>query len=109
MDTAELKAQVAVREREIDRLRALNAADRAEVSRRESTAVIRAHGITKAQVFTTDGEDRPWFGHLRSYVAWIKEQPTRLPWAEWNGHVYSTDSLLAGHMPETPIRYEDVP
>lgn len=109
MDSSELKAQIDVRSREIDRLRHLNSIDESELRYRESKAAISAHKITKALVFTTDGDDKPWFNHVKNYAEWIAKQPTLLPWAEWNGMVYQSRDLIAGHMPESAIRYEDIP
>ena len=109
MDTAELKAVIAVREAEIDRLRKLNGIDKNEVCRRESAAAIKAHGITRDKVFTTDGDGKPWFGYIKLYREWIAAQEPRLPWAEWSGTVYPTDSILDGHMPDSPMRYSDIP
>lgn len=108
MDTAELKARIAARDVEIDQLRRLNSVDSAEVRKRESVAAINALGVTKANTFTTDGDDKPWFGHIKDYIAWIGAQEPRLPWAEWNQMVYQTHDLIAGYMHESIIRYEDV-
>lgn len=68
---------------------------------------VAANSVSKAEVEPSSGEDRPYFGHVASFVDWLKGQPHARRWAEWNGRLYSTAELIAGTMAkDAPGRYE---
>ena len=75
----------------------------------DSRAYIAANKITRADVESSSGEGKPWFGVISEFIEWMRAQPRRKPWAEWNTLIYRTSDLLCGRMPESPARIDDLP
>ena len=70
-----------------------------ERRRLASLAFIEANGITKADVESSSGDGKPWFGVLSEFVVWLRTQSTLKRFAEWNETIYFTSDLLSGKMP----------
>lgn len=78
-----------------------------ELARAESLEFIRDNRIRRSDVETTDGPGKPWFGGIHTFVEWLRENST-LPYAEWNGRIYSREDLIANRMPPAPGRVSDL-
>lgn len=97
-----LSANIAPTVREISRLNG-------ELRKAKSVEFIRANGITKDQVELSDGEGKPHFMIITSFIDWMKQNNCQKRWAEWNTRIYSTSELFGGRMdPEAPGLMEDM-
>jgi hypothetical protein len=67
-----------------------------------SQQFLDANEITMDDVELSSGDGKPWFGHVKSFVDWMKEHGTTKRFAEWNTVIYFTQDLLAGRMPSMP-------
>ena len=68
---------------------------------------IAEHGVTRADVQPSSGEDVPYFGTVLQMGEWLRTQDNPKPWTEWNGLIYSTAELIAGRMAREALgRYE---
>ena len=70
-------------------------------------AYIAFNGITLDNIEFSD-KNKPWFGHIRLFVSWIKENKSQKTYAEWNTRLYRVNDLLAGKMIETGVSVDDV-
>ena len=80
-----------------------------ELATLESLVFIDANKIHKADVEFSSGTNRPFFGHVDAFMAYLKETVRNpKPWAEWNGRIYNTADLLNNRIPDMPGRTEDL-
>lgn len=68
-----------------------------QLGRERSKEFIRVNGITLENVEKSDGQDKPFFGHVYKFGHWL-EKHSEKPWAEWNGRLYLTSELARGLM-----------
>ena len=69
---------------------------------------IADNGITRADVELSDGEGKPFFYHINTFIDWLKNHSTK-NYAEWNTTIYRQSDLKAGRMPEMPATINDLP
>lgn len=63
--------------------------------------------LTKRNVEMSSGDDKPYFGLIRDFIGWMRDNNCTKLCAEWNGTIYFTSDLLAGRMPhDMPGRIE---
>ena len=69
---------------------------------------ININGIRRADVEMSSGDDKPWFGVIYEFTAWLKEH-SKKNWAEWNHVIYRTSDLTNGRMPPNmPATIDDL-
>ena len=76
--------------------------------RSRSRAFIYAVGITEEDIHRSTDSEAPCFGCMNRFAEWLKTKKPRRRFAEWNGVLYYTSSLIAGDYDPTPARYCDV-
>ncbi len=81
---------------------------RSQFVKARSVAWIKANGVTRANVESSNVPGT-FFGTVWKFVEFLKANPQRQRFAEWNTVIYYTEELIAGHMPDMPGRYEDLP
>lgn len=64
-------------------------------------AFVEGHKIRREDVEFSEGEGKPWFGHISEFVKWLSAHSTK-EWAEWNTVIYRASDLRAGRMPPMP-------
>lgn len=73
-----------------------------------SVEFVRNHRITADQVELSEGEGKPYWGHIQPFSRWLAKN-SKCRWAEWNGFLYERAELVAGRMdPNAVGRYGDV-
>jgi len=78
-------------------LRARAATLKNELRRLRSLAFIEANNVTIDDVELSSGDGKPWFGHINSFAAWLRQNSTRR-FCEWNGQLYFTAEIIARRM-----------
>ena len=59
---------------------------------------IDANGVTLDDIETPDGDDKPWFGDVWTFVEWLKANSSKR-FASWNETIYFQSDLKEGKMP----------
>jgi hypothetical protein len=98
---ADLEAEVSPLVMKLDRLRQ-------QYRLALSKEFIAANGITKGDVEFSDGPGKPYFGHISSFVSWLRGNSNK-NWAEWNTCIYRMSDLKADRMPEMPAFTSELP
>jgi len=88
----------------LDRMATLRRKEREALSRE----FIAANQITRDQVETSYGDEKPWFGTAWEFGKWIAAN-SKKRWAEWNGRIYHAVDLVNGRMPEMPGEMDSLP
>lgn len=70
--------------------------------------IIEALKITRDDVQLSRGNDVPWFSLLQKFVEWLREQPQRKRFAEWNGTLFSVPDLIQDRYIEIGVRLSDL-
>lgn len=75
-----------------------------------SEEFIRVNRITLEDVQRRDSEfcGGVRHGHISNFGEWLKQTNCPKPWCEWNTMLYRTSDIIAGRMPESVARLEDV-
>ena len=60
---------------------------------------IAANNVTLDDIETPDGDDKPWFGDVWTFVGWLKDHSQKR-FASWNETIYFQSDLKAGEMPQ---------
>jgi hypothetical protein len=106
--SASLAREIAALELELkpllDRMATLRRKEREALSRE----FIAANKITRDQVETSYGDEKPWFGTAWEFGKWIAAN-SKKRWAEWNGRIYHAVDLVNGLMPNTPGEMDSLP
>jgi hypothetical protein len=106
--SASLARQIAALEIELkpllDRMATLRRKEREALSHE----FIAANQITRDQVETSYGDEKPWFGTAWEFGKWIAAN-SKKRWAEWNGRIYHAVDLVNGRMPEMPGEMDSLP
>ena len=106
--SASLAREIATLEIELkpllDRMATLRRKEREALSRE----FIAANQITRDQVETSYGDEKPWFGTAWEFGKWIAAN-SKKRWAEWNGRIYHAVDLVNGRMPDMPGEMDSLP
>jgi hypothetical protein len=106
--SASLAREIAALELELkpllDRMATLRREERDALSRE----FIAANQITRDQVETSYGDEKPWFGTAWEFGKWIAAN-SKKRWAEWNGRIYHAVDLVNGRLPDTPGDMDSLP
>lgn len=74
----------------------------------QSHIFIVVNNIHRADVEMSDGPDKPWFGNIGAFMAWLKNYSDK-NWAEWNTVIYRASDLKAGRTPhDMPATIDDL-
>lgn len=100
-----MKAKAIEIQQQITALRARIAPLNAEIAaleRQHRDAVSRewiaAQKLKLEEVERSSGDDKPWFGHIKQFADWLNANNCQKPFCEWNGCLYPTKEIIAGHM-----------
>lgn len=78
-----------------------------QLSDTTSRNFVQANGITKDQVEMSSGDGKPRFGTCWEFGKWLKANSNKR-WAQWNTMIFHTADLVAGRMPDTGGRIDDL-
>lgn len=71
-------------------------------------AFVAVNGIRRADLEMSDGPGKPFFGHVRAFAEWLRENSDKT-WAEWNTIIYNAGDLKVGRMPpDMPATLDDL-
>lgn len=65
-----------------------------------SKQFIAENKITRDDVQMSSGEGMPYMGFIGVFIDWLRAQPKKKRFAEWNHRIYFTSDLLSGLMPD---------
>jgi len=68
----------------------------------DAAAFISVNKIRRADVELSEEDSKPYFGHITSFIQWLKLNSTK-NWAECNTVIYRQSDLKAGRMPEDMV------
>lgn len=70
-------------------------------------AIIAETKLRKSRVVHSAQPD--YFGTAFRFLEWIDTERPESEWFEWNGNVYSRQSVLrSGRLDDTPLRYDEL-
>ena len=98
MDTLkQIDAQMTIAHDELTA--AQNRFHKVESRRRKVLAAewVVANTFTLDEIEMSDGDNKPWFGHIKTFGEWLSENSNKR-FAEWNGRIYFTSELAAGRL-----------
>ena len=73
----------------------------------ESRQWVAANKVKMSDVEMSSGDGKPWFGHVKEFITWMRENNCAKRWAEWNGAIYPTCELFQNIMShDAPGRIE---
>ena len=108
MSVEQIKNELDLLEKKIAPLIALRDSLTSNLRREQSRKFCIDERITLADVELPDGDGKPWFGTIRYFAQWLKNQPTQKRFAAWNDRVYRTSDILSGRMIETQVFVQDL-
>jgi hypothetical protein len=79
--------------------------------KRMAADFIAEHRVTRADVELSDGDDRPWFGHVGAFGKWLSSRPRadQKRFCEWNGVLNWTSDIIAGRLSQMRVHLSDLP